>query len=191
MLIGSHNSISYARPKKWWMYPFRFIARCQSKSIKEQYEKYDVRLFDLRIKFNKGGNVCFAHGAMEYDVDINEVLSYLNSIGDIPVRILLENKAGEYEEEFKQWCREARKSYPKIKFFGGRNKYSWKEVFKFKYKGPSYTDKYSSNNSKSGKITGTYLDDWFPFLYAFFNNKKNIEKGTEAEYLLIDFVEIK
>ena len=190
MKIGSHNSVSYAKPKKWWMFPFRFMAKCQSKSIKEQYEEYGVRLFDLRIKFNKNGKASFAHGLIEYDIKIDDVLNYLNALDPIPVRILLENKEGEFEKEFKQWCKETKKQYPKIKFFGGRNKYSWKEIYKFKYKGPEYLDKYSSNNTKGKKVTGTYLDDWWPWLYAKLNNKKNITKGTEKEYILIDFIEI-
>ena len=40
-------------------------------------------------------------------------------------------------------------------------------------------------------MTGSKLDDWFPWLYAFFNNKKNIEKGTNKHYMLLDFVQYK
>ena len=39
------------------MKPFRFMARCQDVDIKTQYEKYNVRYFDLRINFDTGGFV--------------------------------------------------------------------------------------------------------------------------------------
>lgn len=183
--------MSYSAPKKWYMWPFHFMAKCQSKTIKEQYEKYGVRMFDLRIKFNSKGEACFAHGIMEYKASIDNTLEYLNTLDKVPVRILLENKAGEYEKEFRKWCKDIKKKYTNIKFFGGRNKYSWVIIYHFKYKGPTYLDKYSSNNKEEGKLTGTYLDDWCPWLYAIFNNKKNIKEGTNKEFLLLDFVNIK
>lgn len=190
MKLGSHNSMSYSAPKKWYMWPFHFMAKCQSKTIKEQYENYGVKMFDLRIKFNSKGDACFAHGIMEYKESIEDTLKYINSLGEIPVRILLENKEGEHEQFFREWCKKAKRKYSNIKFFGGRNKYSWKVIYDFKYKGPEYLDKYSSNNTQDEKVTGTYLDDWCPWIYAKLNNKKNIEKGTDKEYLLIDFVNI-
>lgn len=184
MKLGSHNSISYSRAKKWWMEPFRFLARCQAVSIQTQYEKYGVRLFDLRIKFNKKGEVFFAHGAMDYKESIEKVLNYLNSVLEpVDCRILLENREGEFEPEFIKWCEETDNKYDNIRFFGGNNKYSWKKVYNFPYEGPSYLDKYSST-------TGTLLDDWFPYFYARCNNKTNIKQGTDKDYLLIDFVNI-
>ena len=194
MKIGSHNSMSYAKSKKWYMNPFRFIARCQAVSIKTQYEKYGVRLFDMRIKFNKDGEAMFAHGAMEYNEPIQPIFEYLNTVPEpVDCRILLENNPDECEDFFIQWCQKARRTYKNIKFFGGRNKYTWKEVYKFAYQGPSFLDKYSSyNTEESGKpITGTYLDDWFPFLYAWRHNRENIENGTNRDYLMIDFVNIR
>lgn len=194
MLIGSHNSITYSSPKKWWMRPFLFIARCQSKTIEEQFEKYDIRLFDLRIKI-KNGQAIFAHGSMDYKQPIEPILNYLNNKAsnceEVYVRILSENKPEEYENEFISWCQDAEQKYPNLRFFGGRNKYTWKQIYKFKSPEPTYLDKYSSYNKEKGKITGTYLDDWFPWIYAKFHNKKNIKVGTDRDYLLIDFVNIR
>ena len=55
------------------------------------------------------------------------------------------------------------------------------------------TDKYSScNTNEPGKPqTGTYLDDLYPKAYAKKNNRINLLNGTEKEYLMIDFVEIR
>lgn len=190
-ILASHNSMSYLPPRKWYMKPFAFMARCQSKSIQEQYEKYGVRLFDLRVRFNKDGEIYFAHGIVEYKCDcigILHVLDYLDT-KNAPVRIMLENKDGSHEEEFKEWCKYFEESYPNIKFFGGRNKWTWKQIYKFKNSEFDIENKYSSCNYNNS-TTGSIWDDWFPWLYAYKNNKINRKKGTYRDYLMIDFVEI-
>ena len=53
MILGSHNSWSYLPPKHWWMWSFHFMAKCQRVDIREQYEKYGVRCFDLRVRWKK------------------------------------------------------------------------------------------------------------------------------------------
>ena len=37
MLIGSHNSFTYLKPRKWWMRLFTIFAKCQSENIIKQY----------------------------------------------------------------------------------------------------------------------------------------------------------
>ena len=49
----SHNSWTYLKPRTLIGCIFRWAGRCQSHSIVEQYEKYGVRIFDLRIKLDK------------------------------------------------------------------------------------------------------------------------------------------
>lgn len=192
MKLASHDSMTYLKPKKWYLYPFRFIARCQSKTLEEQYEKYGIRMFDLRISFDKHHIPEFRHGLMAFKGDVEYYLEYLNSKGDCSVRIWLEeyrdDKTDLQETLFSMFCSKAEELYPNIKFFGGVRKRDGAVLHKFNYK-PRYEDKYSSNN-KNGS-TGTILDDWFPWLYAFFNNRKNIEKGTDKPWLMIDFVNIR
>ena len=67
------------------------------------------------------------------------------------------------------------------------------QLYKFKNEEPSMTDKYSScNTNEPGKPqTGTYLDDLYPKSYAKKNNRTNLLNGTDKEYLMIDFVEIR
>ena len=194
--LASHNTMSYLTPKNWIYRLIAFTARCQSKTIYEQIEKYNVELVDLRFKFNDKGQVSFAHGAIKYKGGleiITEVLEYLNSYENFPVRVLLENKPGDKDQEFIAWCKYIEETYTNIEFFGGRNKWNWDELYKFKNKHPKVLDKYSScNTNEPGKPqTGTYLDDLCPILYAKKNNKKNIENGTDKDYLMIDFVEIR
>lgn len=189
--LGSHDSMTYLPPKKWYLYPFRFMARCQSKTIEEQYE-LGIRMFDIRISFDKEGTPEFRHGLIAYKGDVKSVLEYLNRMGDTHVRIMLEeyrdDKSDFNEVLFALACNDWKKHYPKIKFFGGRRKRDWAKIIDFKYD-PIYDNKYSSCNTPDGK-TGTVLDDLWPWLYAKLHNRKNIKKGTDKPWLLIDFVDI-
>ena len=67
MKLGSHNSLTYLKPKKWYMCFFRFVAQCQSKSYEEQFES-GIRMFDVRLRPSKNINdePIIAHGLMEY-----------------------------------------------------------------------------------------------------------------------------
>ena len=56
MKIGSHNSITYATPRKWWMKLFAWAARCQEIPIEEQF-KMGIRLFDFRYKINAKNHI--------------------------------------------------------------------------------------------------------------------------------------
>ena len=39
MIKGSHNTMSYLTPRKWWMRLVAPWARCQSKTIDEQWQR--------------------------------------------------------------------------------------------------------------------------------------------------------
>ena len=93
MVIQSHNSWSYLAPKKWWMYLIRFTSKCQSKTIKQQYNDYDTKSFDIRVRFDKYGNLIMAHGIVEFSYsydDLMKDLEYLNEKGNIIIRVLYE-----------------------------------------------------------------------------------------------------
>ena len=64
MMIGTHNTMSYLPPKRWWMRPLRVFARCQKRPIAEQIAA-DAQVFDLRV-YNEGGHWCFAHGLVKF-----------------------------------------------------------------------------------------------------------------------------
>ena len=145
--IASHNSMTYLTPRRWYLRPFAFTARCQSKTIQEQYEKYGVRMFDIRLKFTDDGEVYFAHGAIEYKCDMSKIYEYLNSLPGVIVRVLLENKPDVFVyRQFRRECAFLEDCYPNVKWCSGRNKYNWEVIYEFKYPEPTYTDKYSSNN---------------------------------------------
>lgn len=193
--LASHNTMSYLTPRTFLDRIIAFTARCQSKTIQEQYEKYGVKLFDLRFKFNKKGEVHFAHGAIEYkgnNAFIFGILEYLNSLKDVTVIVRYENKEGEFEKEFKEWCKYLEETFTNVTWVGGINKWNCKMVYKFKNTFPSIEDKYSSCNvNEPGRaVTGNVFDDLCPIIYAKKYNKINIANGTIKDYLMIDFVEI-
>ena len=190
-ILGSHNSWSYLPPLHWWMWPFKFMAKCQSKTIKEQYE-LGVRCFDLRVLFDKYGVVYVAHGFMKYDIDfseLNENLKWLNDKGDCYVRLIHEvRRKSQYTpnavDYFRQFCEYVKTKYLCIYFWCGRNLYNWEFDYHFSPK-PSCHEDYSSVSKPK------LIDDWWPWLYSKLNNKKILAKGTDKEILLIDFVNIK
>lgn len=198
MIIGSHNSFTYLKPKKWWMRLCTIFAKCQSKSIYKQYE-IGARYFDLRIRFSDVdiNNMIVAHGLMEYDIDLLQLmslLSYLNhkALKDtIYVRILYEmpskdksDTAQLKENIFVGLCNMFVDVFPNIIFCGGQRKYDWKLLVKLKPH-PDSIDLYSSR-------TWNILDDWCPWIYAKIMNNKNYKKYKDREpknaFMLMDFI---
>lgn len=75
--LGSHNTMTYLPVRQWYLKPFWWMARCQSKDIKEQSKYTDF--FDIRVRFDKNDNPVFAHGLIEYKFDY-EVFKYINTL---------------------------------------------------------------------------------------------------------------
>lgn len=186
--------MTYLKPKKWYWKPLIWTARCQRKSIYDQFFKYGVRMFDIRVRFTKTGDITFAHGPIEFKGDVHLTMSLLNSYAesvDTPVycRVMLESNSemkdqSLQDEHFSYFCENLEEDYPIIKFFGGNRKYDGKVIYHFKTKYPSIEGKYSS-------VVGSKIDDIYPYLYAKLYNKKNIQNSTTRDILLIDFVDIR
>lgn len=64
-MLGSHNTFSYLPLKNWWLYPFNFMAKCQSKTLGQQIAA-GVGYIDIRIKMDAKGRLWLAHGLMKY-----------------------------------------------------------------------------------------------------------------------------
>ena len=193
MVLGSHNSWSYLRPRRWWMRLIAFAARCQRVDIREQYLKYGVRCFDLRIRFDENGVPILAHGIVEYVTTEDAIwddLKWLDQIGDCHVRVLHEvRERHQYTPEmallFEMFCAEAEHLYPHIKFWCGRNLYDWKVDYQFEGDDPTCEETYGS--VVPGK---KWLYGWWPWLYAVTHNNQVKAKGTDKDILLIDFVDV-
>lgn len=211
MLLGSHNSLTYLTPKKWFMKPFHFLAKCQSFDYVRQYEEFGIRLFDLRIWFNEDGEIEVRHGLFAFDIGlkgISDFLSFLNKKGDCYLRVILEednvNKNYSYvrksEIKFLMFCERLEGAYKHIKFFGGNRKYDLFVMHNFKTPEPKLVERYSSTTRLIGNRNDSnwfqrllnIADDWFPWVYARKWNKKNFKEFNEEDkFLFFDFVNMR
>ena len=200
MKIASHDTMSYLKPRQWWLRPFAFMARCQKHSFWRQYND-GARMFDFRFVFNNEDILPqLAHGMITYKIDWqvfrDSILKELDKLAEeevIYVRVL--NERDEYHDLFVQFCRYLEDKYRNIKFFGGRNKKTWKVLYDFG-NNPEFIDKYATQNhdhcdhaNKVYKCTGWWIDDIWPWLYAVTHNKKNKKKYADYKgFLMIDFI---
>ena len=193
-MIASHNSLTYLRPVKWWMRLFNFIAKCQSKTIKEQYEDYKVRMFDFRVDFDKNNNLLVKHGLAVYNFSTKEmmdILNYLNNKKGIKyVNITLECSPAESvklqdwkRKYFTSFCEFIENNFTKIRFIGGDVKHSWNKLYYFKNRhNPVAISRFASVATKCK------FDDLWPWLYAKRHNKRNLKENQDVERILIDFI---
>lgn len=190
MIIGTHNSWTYLRPTKWWMRLLRWSGQCQTLSIKEQLAR-GVRCFDLRIR-HRNGEVVVAHGLIEYDISLHELVENLEAIdraGGCYVRLLHEVRTNRQwkrsgTDSFGDFCEWARCRFDNITFFGGRNLYNWEREYNFGTDEPTIEDAYGSVRRKH-----TVYALW-PKLYAKRYNGKEYALTTNKDIKLMDFIEI-
>ena len=196
MIIGSHNSLSYLCPKKWWMHFIAFTAMCQRENISRQFWFHNVRCFDIHIRYDKEGNMLFVHGPVVYRFTTEEFVEWLEWFNqrkkkDVEIRLILDVRTKwamehyDYQRaRFATACKALETRYPNIKFWCGRMVKGWKVAYDFDYT-PTCEELYGS------VMKHKWLWAWFPWLYAVTHNRRNIKKGTDKDILLIDYVNIK
>lgn len=140
MILGSHNSLSFLKPKKWWMKLFNFYYQTQNKNLVEQI-KSGVHMFDIRVRFTNDGRVIICHNSWEYkhsfDIEdfVNIILDTIriHKIDDEKyyIRLVLEISDTRLGQElmfidlgncFKN------KTDDNIVIFGGQRKWDWERV---------------------------------------------------------------
>lgn len=204
MVLGSHNTMTYLKPRKWWMWFGIFVAKCQSLSYQEQYES-GAKWFDLRISFpDKSNTPIFSHGLVDYKgVSLDEVIEYINTKPDLYFRLVLEKGNDKYK--FLNCVNSYLSKYPDMKLVSAQIKGEWINLIEPKHKLPFGTkDCYASCNGyypkyekykgifKNKVVSGLLIDDLYPYIYAKLHNKKNIEKYKNQDIiLLIDFLKHK
>lgn len=91
-VLSSHNSLTGYKPKKWYLRIFNVFAKCQTKTIEEQIAA-GIKMFDIRVRFNRNYDLVACHGICEYDVDVFDVIQMLED-NKCCYRVVLENKIG-------------------------------------------------------------------------------------------------
>lgn len=130
--IGTHNSLSYLKPKQWWLRPFAWIGRCQRLTIAEQWDA-GVRYFDIRVKYDKYGNAKSGHGLLSYNVFVYDVLEEIDGYAMCSgeravVRLFHENKKRKprkHRSEFFEMCANVAGKYRHITFVEGGSRYKY------------------------------------------------------------------
>ena len=187
MIIGSHNTMTYAAPRKWWMVLISPFAVCQNKTIDEQLN-FGVGLFDLRVRWSKGEWI-FAHGL--YEVKGEDILEVINKISAKAtkynckgyVRLILETrKADEVQEQkFIELC-EKIKDTENVIFMGGNRKFDWKQIYDFGFN-PDIWQPVSSMAEDAN-----WVEKYIPILYAARRNQSNLLEAWKFNFSLFDFV---
>lgn len=207
MKLGSHNTMTYLRPKVFWQRLLPFIGRCQSVDYKVQHSLGAVG-YDLRLFWDSDGQLEYRHGFLRFSADnIDEVLSYAES-NNIIVRVLLEVRSynkllisniDELRSRFKAYCSEIEEKYPSILFFGGQESGSGEKLYTFKSDtGDLAIEELHSSVTSLFKSNNKFLrmiDDLFPIIYSLIKNEKNIRpyqnnKDKENTYLYVDYIEV-
>lgn len=187
MILGSHNSMTYLKPSKWYQRLARFCYRNQSISLCEQI-KAGVCYFDIRVRKNKDDKWVFAHGLVEfkfdkYLYDIYEYMYLLNvySENNFIVKLTLEITKPDIkqEEQFKTLCINLKYAHSRITFVGGTAKYDWNtKIYDFRN-----TD-FSIHKYKSAERATV-----MPIIHSILNNEKYLKtyKNTDRT-LVLDFI---
>lgn len=129
LLIATHNSATGEKPKSIWSWLLTPFAKCQSKTIKEQYDA-GCRMFDLRVRWDKMSWRC-AHGLWMSKKTVPEILHTIDSFPEhCYVLITYEGKLKDKEdrEDFIIFCKWCRSSFKNIYFGSAAAKYSDKDT---------------------------------------------------------------
>ena len=172
MKLASHNSLSYY-PPQWWVIPFNWMARCQSLTLEQQYDK-GVRLFDIRIKI-VNNTLYSGHGIATYKVDFDAIFSFMHDKGDCTVRIILESGN---DTRFRIFVEYLMKIYQNIEYTGGQRKRDWKKLVNFP-------------ESDITHLYWMYKKWWmipFPYWYAKKYNKENQRYLNDSSWSMFDFI---
>lgn len=188
MNIGTHNSWSFGKCQ-WWLRPFAFMGRCQSKTIQEQFEA-GARLFDLRIGRNY---MQVKHGIFRYENNYEADLAYLDKQPyKVFVRVVLEVMKPTYadKELFAAVCGALSCDFPGITFFGSWAKGEYNKPISYhntEIGEQDLCDRYSSV-CRVWPWLPKWATCWWPWLYARVNNKRNINRHSGSKWLFIDFI---
>jgi hypothetical protein len=181
-------------------------------NIRAQYS-LGVRVFDIRLWFDKDGRPLVKHGWITFRCSVEKlsgILGWLNEKGDTSVRLILETPPflltpdplavmTEKKFYFTTFCTTLINTFKRVKFFGFRDKKTWETILGDRTNDePVLIDRYSSTTSiftgkplesKGWRRKVGFIDDLFPWLFARVWNKK-IRKEVVGDILFLDFVDI-
>lgn len=146
-MLGSHNSATYLNPRKWWMKPFSWMAKCQNNTILNQIQ-LGATVFDFRIRLkgyidpdNLINNVRIVHGLVEYgnNYTFKSILDTLNSCNQnksLYAIIVYDKQYGgaKYYDFYEKLIKELVQIYSNIDFQFIDDKSTWNIIKDFENK---------------------------------------------------------
>lgn len=181
MFIGSHNTMSYLPPRRWWQWPLRIFARCQRRTLAEQIAA-GIRVFDLRV-YRDGDRWHFAHGLVSFrGAELYGVLEQLppHSI----VRLILE-RGRKNVMAFRALCQHLEAAHKHLTFIGGRRKKDWALLYDFAAN-KQYPDWLIFQHVSSMAADARWYEKILPCLYAR-RRKPSMDELAEGIHLY-DFI---
>lgn len=101
-MIGSHNTMTYLKPKFLIFRPFSFLWRCQDKDLDEQ-KKLGVKYLDIRVRYSKRDELWyFCHGLVdlkEFHMNMELLINSLEFTG-CKYRLILERGDDKCKSKF-------------------------------------------------------------------------------------------
>ncbi len=187
--------MTFKRPKQWFLRPFYWIARCQSKHWREQ----QVDGYDVRLWWDSDGKMEFRHGLFAYDAgDWFKFLSYCDDHGKVLrlylecrsdiMQVIAEEEGLEYK--FIDVCQMIEKYYKNIRLTHCQNMHTTAQLYKPRY---SFNE-IGFYSSVDGDLWYDKLNDLWPWLYAKLHNSSirtlyGSEIDDDGTCVLMDFVE--
>lgn len=143
-MLGSHNSATYLNPRKWWMKPFSWMAKCQNNTILNQIQ-LGATVFDFRIRLkgyidpdNLIKNVRIVHGLVEYGNNytfecILNTIEFYTRQKQLYVIIVYDKQYGgkKYYNFYEKLIKELVQKYPSIDFQFVDDKSTWNIIKDF------------------------------------------------------------
>ena len=180
--IGTHNSATGEKGKGFLSFLVSPFARCQSKTIEEQYNS-GCRLFDIRIR-ECDGKFCLSHGLWKSNKRLSDVLNFLNE-RECYVMLTYEGKF-KNEEDRKSFLWHAammKVAFYKIRWleisvkYGDNNK--WQTIIKAEHSCP--------NQKNFIPLDGSSWHTFIPIPWLW-NKLKKRKDFNEDIFLLVDFL---
>lgn len=186
--IGTHNSMSYLRPKHWYLYPLRWFAKCQNTDIYEQLDKYNI--VDLRVYLNKNNEWQFRHGLVTYEYfPFYTLINYINNLGNKIIRIIFDDTNCKDKEhtsvQFHTLCYDLETQFKNITFIGGNRKSDWKQLYTFFNNEAQHIllNQFVSSMQRNTR----WYEKLIPWFYAKRMNDENINNITVG-FNIFDFI---
>lgn len=176
--IGTHNSATGEKGKGWLSWLVTPFAKCQSKTIREQYSA-GCRMFDIRVRWVDGYFRC-AHGLWTSERFAYGILQELNTLGKCIVILTYEGSLNSYQEKnFIESVMLMKDAFPNITWREVCIKKGWKCIM------------FSDTKEKNTKDFATKDKNWMfcllpiPWLWKKFSRKVEFDENI---FKLVDFL---